>query len=362
MNQLFFVILMLVAIGLHEFGHFATAKMFGIKVEKFFIGFGPKIWSVRRGETEYGFNWIPAGGYVRIAGMNPFEEISPEDRARTFKAKKPWQRAIVLVAGSTMHFIIAFVVLAGLLMTAGVKDGPATTTVEVVSPGTPAAASGLKPGDRVLAVDDRTAVDWKEVREYIRTNAGRQITFLVLRDGAEIRVSATPAVTNPEGEKVGFLGVSPFVETIKRSPPIAVWHSLEFIGTASWESLKALKKIVSISTMKHLFQVVSGKEQRTIEDPASVVGITRFAGSVGFTGLMYLFVGFNIFVGVANLLPLPPLDGGHLAVLAYEKLTGRDVDMRKLIPVTAVVIAVFVGLFLISLYLDIVNPLPPLPG
>ncbi|MGH2831008.1 MAG: site-2 protease family protein, partial [Dongiaceae bacterium] len=159
-----FVVLMLVAIGLHEFGHFATAKKFGIKVDRFFIGFGPRIWSFKKGETEYGFNWIPAGGYVRIAGMNPFEEVSEEDRGRVFKAKKPWQRAIVLAAGSTMHFIIAFVVLAMLLMTAGLDDGPATRRIETVSDRSPAAAAGLAAGDEILAVEGAPVLGWPEVR------------------------------------------------------------------------------------------------------------------------------------------------------------------------------------------------------
>ncbi|HEX9695656.1 MAG TPA: M50 family metallopeptidase [Actinomycetota bacterium] len=362
MNGLLFVVLILVAIGLHEFGHFITAKKFGMKVDRFFIGFGPPIWSVKRGETEYGFAWIPAGGYVRIAGMNPFEEVPDEDKHRVFKAKKPWQRAIVLAAGSTMHFLIAFVMLAALLMTAGIKDGDATRTVYEVEPGTPAAAAGFRTGDTVLAVDGAGVTSWEEARNIIRSKPGETISFTVERDGAEKTLRATLRSANPDGLAVGFLGVAPDIESVRRGPLTAVGQSAKFVPIFAWESLKNLGRIVSPSTFAHMFQVLLGNEERKIDDPASIVGVTRAAGSSSIVNLLFLFIGFNIFIGVANLLPLPPLDGGHLAVLTYEKIRKRDVDMRKLIPVSATVIAVFLGLFVLSLAMDIVAPLPALPN
>jgi len=361
-KALLFVFLILVAIGLHEFGHFITAKKFGMKVDRFFIGFGPPIWSVKRGETEYGLAWIPAGGYVRIAGMNPFEEVPEEDRGRIFKAKKAWQRAIVLVAGSTMHFIIAFVMLAAMLMTAGVPDGDATRTIHEVEPETPAAAAGFEPGDTIVAVEGTRVQTWDEAREIIRSKPGETVEFTVARDDGETTLRATLQSSNSRGEQVGFLGVAPDLETVTRPPATAVVESAKFIPYASWESLKALGKIVSPSSFAHMFDVLRGKEQRTLEDPASIVGVTRAAGQSDMINLLYLFIGFNIFIGVANLLPLPPLDGGHLAVLAYEKIRKREVDMRKLIPVSATVIALFVGLFVLSLAMDIVAPLPALPN
>lgn len=362
MMALLFVLLIMVAIGLHEFGHFITAKKFGMKVDRFFIGFGPPIWSVKRGETEYGLAWIPAGGYVRIAGMNPFEDVPEEDRGRVFKAKAAWKRAIVLVAGSTMHFIIAFVMLAALLMTAGIPDGEATRRVYEVEPGTPAAAAGFKADDTIVAVDGTPVETWEEARNIIRSKPGRTVTFTVLRDGTTTTLSAALKSANSRGEQVGFLGVAPDLESVRRGPLAAIGQSAKFIPVASWESLKALGKIVSPSSFAHMFDVLRGKEERTINDPASIVGVTRAAGQGGMINLLYLFIGFNIFIGVANLLPLPPLDGGHLAVLAYEKIRKRDVDMRKLIPVSATVIALFVGLFVISLAMDIVAPLPSLPN
>ncbi|MHB8512986.1 MAG: M50 family metallopeptidase [Actinomycetota bacterium] len=356
MMMLLFVFLLLLAIGLHEFGHFITAKKFGAKVDKFFIGFGPKIWSFRRGETEYGFNWIPAGGYVRIAGMNPFEEVSEQDRSRTFRSIAGWKRAIILAAGSTMHFLIAFIVLAALLVSAGIPDGPATNKVDIVEPGTPAATAGVTHDDQVVAVNGLPVKSWDEIRDYIRSHPGFTISFTLLNHGRTREISATLSTKQDGNAAVGFFGVEPVLKLVKRSVPGGLWESFKFMGVGAWQSLQGLGRVMT--SIPHLFRVVAGKDKRSVNDPASLVGVTRAAGQGSIVDLFYLFVTFNIFIGLVNILPLPPLDGGHLAVLAYEKIRRRDVDMRRLIPVTAFVLAVLGGLFVITLYLDIVNPIP----
>lgn len=360
MMMVLFVFLLLLAIALHEAGHFLTAKKFGMKVDKFFIGFGPKIWSFTRGETEYGFNWIPAGGYVRIAGMNPFEEVAAEDAGRVFKSKPAWQRAIVLAAGSTVHLLIAFLVLAALLMTAGAKDGSATRRVAKVEAGMAADKAGFRRGDTIVSVNGDATGGWTKVRDYIRTHPNERATFTVLRDGKSVSLVATIGTHADEdtGKQVGFLGVAQDVVSVRRSPPKAFLESGKFIGVGAWESLKGLGRVLSPTTIGHLFSVIGGSQSRKADDPASLVGVTQVAGRGGFADVLFLFVGFNIFIAVLNIMPLPPLDGGHLAVLAYEKVRKRDVDMRKLIPLTAVVLAVLGGLFLLTLYLDIVNPIP----
>jgi membrane-associated protease RseP (regulator of RpoE activity) len=372
LGVLFFILLILGAIGLHEFGHFITAKKFGIKVERFFIGFGPKLWSVKRGETEYGIAAIPAGGYVRIAGMNPFEEISPEDRPRTFKAKPAWQRAIVLAAGSTMHFILAFVILVVMLVMVGLPER-ITTTVDKVTPTTdefvsPAAEADIKPGDTIVEIDGMPVQGWDAMREYILARPGGTIDLVVERRGTRIPLTVKLATIEqgPEKKSVGFLGVGPAFANVRRDFGSATTDSGRLLVRGMWESLKAFGKIFTPSSLGRLFSVASGQEQRSTEDPASIVGIGRAAGDLAgrgrFADLFYLFVGFNIFIGVANLLPLPPLDGGHLAVLAWEKISRRDVDMRKLMPITAFVVTILVSLFVLLLYLDIVRPIPTLPG
>ena len=364
---LIFIFFVLLAIGIHELGHFATAKWFKIKVDRFFIGFGPKLWSVKRGETEYGVSAFPLGGYVRIAGMNPLEEIPPEDLPRTFKAKPAWQRAIVLAAGSITHFIVAWLIIGTILATVGEPD-PDRPTLEIALVGSgvadvtaPAEIAGIKPGDRVVEIEGQKITQWTQVQNAIRSNPEKEIDILLDRNGRPVPIRVKLGMKEREGETIGFLGVSPDFEKIERSVPAALATSISRIGTGVKDSAIAFKNIFSPSTLGRLFQVAAGQEERRPEDPATIVGIGQASGDLArrgdFAGLFLLVAGFNVFVGVANLLPLPPLDGGHLAVLGFEKATRRDVDMRKLLPITAMVLTVFGTLFVLLLYTDIVHPI-----
>ena len=369
---LLFALAVLFAIGLHEFGHFATAKAFGIKVDRFFIGFGPRLWSTRRGETEYGVSAFPIGGYVKIAGMNPLEQIAEEDRPRAFKSKPAWQRAIVLAAGSFTHFLVALVIIAAILAIAGQPDVDHPTlvigTVGSATAGevTPSIKAGLKPGDRVASVAGQTVKKWTEVQLIIRSHPGQTIDIVVIRNGKILNFQATLVSRKSGAKTIGFLGVSPRFAVIRRSFPQAIGSSGQQVWQGMHDSLAAFGKIFRPSTLGRLFQVAAGDKQRSADDPATVVGIGKTSGDLArhgdFAGLFLLVAGFNIFVGVANLLPLPPLDGGHLAVLAYEKIVRHDVDMRRLLPITAMVLTAFGTLFILLLYLDIVKPLPSLPG
>ena len=371
LGVLIFIVFVLFAIGLHEFGHFATAKAFGIKVERFFIGFGPKLWSTTRGETEYGISAFPLGGYVRIAGMNPLEEIKPEDKPRTFKAKPAWQRAIVLAAGSITHFIVALIIIAAILAIAGevAPDRP-TLTIATVGNETgaqaPSQKAGIKPGDRVVSAAGTPVKTWDELVDIVHKHPGETIPVVVVRDGRRMRLTPTLDTKNPKGENVGFLGVSPRVAVIHRSVPASVGRASTQVGSLMKDSLVAFKNVFAPSTLKRLFQVAVGQEERKPEDPTTIVGVGKAAGDLArngdFAGLFLTVAVFNVFIGVVNLLPLPPLDGGHLAVLSYEKLSRRDVDMRRLLPITAMVLTVFGMLFVLLLYTDIVNPLPGIPG
>lgn len=375
-----FVFFVLLAIAIHELGHFATAKWFKIKVDKFFIGFGPKLWSVKRGETEYGISAFPLGGYVKIAGMNPLEEIPPEDISRTFKAKPAWQRAIVLVAGSATHFIVALVILAAILAIAGEKDYE-TPTLEISkvaseTPGeiTPSQRAGIKPGDRIVSAAGQRVTEWSQVQQAIRTRPGQRLDLVVERDGRQIALTATLDTCTrlrdgpldceppyPDGERIGFLGVSPEFAVIDRSVGSAVVESGRQVGIGMWQSLVAFKNVFAPSNLNRLFQVAIGRQERSATDPSSLVGVGRLSGDAAsegdFASLFLIIVSFNIFVGVVNLVPLPPLDGGHLAVLGFEKLTRREVDVRRLLPITAMVLAVLGMLFVLLLYTDIVNPI-----
>jgi membrane-associated protease RseP (regulator of RpoE activity) len=368
---LIFAIVVLLVIVAHESGHFFAAKAFGIKVEEFFVGFGPRLWSFRRGETEYGIKAIPAGGYVRIAGMNPFQEPAPEDLPRTFGAKPPWQRAIVLLAGSFTHFVLAFVFLAVFFGAIGLPErfAPRVAAVEKTLEGQPSPATnaGLRPGDEFVEVDGRPVRSYQEFVEYTRNRAGRELRMVVERDGQRVTVRATPVLSPVDGEVVGRLGVTltlgNVLERDRANPLVAVGRAAGEVGRMAVGSLKAMGEIFSPSGLARIGRQLFGEEPRAIErDPAGIVGAARLSGQAVEEGffdvLFFLFAGFNVFVGILNLLPLPPLDGGHLAVVGIEKVTGKRVDVRRLLPLTALV-AGFLMLFMVSLvYLDVTRPLP----
>jgi len=352
------VFLMIMA---HELGHFVAARRFGIKVEEFFVGFGPRLWSFRRGQTEYGLKAVPLGGYVRIAGMNPLQEPAPEDRDRVFTAKPKRQRAVVLGAGSFTHFILAFLLLASLFALIGIPRAR-IAEVEPTLDGSPSPAreAGLRPGDQVLAVDGED-VNYDEFLNRIET--GRPMEILVERGGREVTLTATPVLSEVEGERSPRLGV--FIEAggrLHEGPIEAVGKGLESMGDMVVGSFRAMGQVFGPEGLRRIAQLLLGEGSRTPNDPVGVVGAARVSGQAVQAGQLdvffYLFAFFNVFVGILNILPLPPLDGGHLAVLGIEAVSGRRVDPRKLIPITAVV-AGFLILFTVSLlYLDVVSPIP----
>jgi membrane-associated protease RseP (regulator of RpoE activity) len=361
----FGVFLMILA---HEAGHFVTAKWFGIKVEEFFVGFGPRLWSFRRGDTEYGFKAIPAGGYVKIAGMNPFQEPAPEDRDRIFTAKPKRQRAVVLGAGSFTHFVLAFLLLASLFWFVGVPrfaDRPQVLAVEETVDGrrSPAAQIGLRPGDVFVEVDGDPVRSMDRFSEYIGQRAGEEVEIVVRRGDDLVTLRVTPVLDEAAGR--GRLGIRIQAEYRgrDRSGPIeGVVRSGEEIGSMVAGSFQAMGQVFGPEGIQRVGELLVGGGERTARDPVGVVGAARASGQAveagAFDVFLYLFAFFNVFVGILNILPLPPLDGGHLAVLGWEAVTGRRLDPRKLIPVTAVV-AGFLILFTVSLlYLDVVRPVP----
>jgi membrane-associated protease RseP (regulator of RpoE activity) len=358
-----FVIGVFVMILAHEAGHFATARVFGIKVEEFFLGFGPRLWSVRRGETEYGIKAIPAGGYVRIAGMNPFQEPAPEDRPRTFGVKPAWQRAVVLVAGSATHFVLAFLALALFFGALGIPRAR-VARVEPTLGGapSPAAEAGIRPGDEVVGVDGRE-VTYEEFLGYTRAHVGEKIEIVVEREGRTITLTATPVFALVGRQRVGRLGIILEPGSRLRAGPIeAVTEGARFTGQMVVRSFEALGRTFSPDGLRRFADILAGDRPRQVDDVTSVVGAARLSGQAVAAGqmdfLLLMFAGFNVFVGILNLLPLPPLDGGHLAVVAIEKITRRKVDVRRLVPVSAAVAGVLVLLMLTTLYLDVVRPLP----
>jgi membrane-associated protease RseP (regulator of RpoE activity) len=369
-----FIIAIVVAVMFHEFGHYATAKAFGMKVERFFFGFGPTLWSFRRGETEYGVKLVPAGGFVKITGMSSFEEVDEGARGRTFISKPAWQRAIVLAAGSATHFVAAAALIFLGLVAFGLPTGEPTTAVGFVVPDTPAEAAGLAEGDRLVAVDGETVRDWDHAVALIGARPGETIGVTVERDARTVELSVALAPTDPDGVERGFLGIAPG-ERIERYG-IGRAAAATVAGDISVPRLTVLTAqgvadAFSPEGLRAWFGQIGQPGPRDPEGPMSVVGAGQFAGALAAEGQLFLvvlvFAQINIVLGLLNMAPLPPLDGGHLAVLVVEesvngvrKARGRPgtwrVDPAVLTPIALTVILAVVVLSVFAIWLDVTKP------
>ena len=364
-----FFFALIVVIVIHEAAHFGVAKWFGIKVQEFFVGFGPRIWSTERGETEYGFKWIPAGGYVKIAGMNPYETVAPEDEPRTFGAKPIWQRALVIVAGPATHFVLAFVLFALWLGVVGqpVARGPLILEVVPTLEGVPSPASsaGLRAGDRIVeiaGIEDPTDV---QLVEATRDHVGLPVTLVVERDGQAREVTLVPVLAEVGGEQVGRIGV--LLGQAREGAGIvgSVTGGASLVVDSMVQTVQNMGRIFGPAGISRVGRLLLTDAPREVTDPASVVGIGKVAAQTASGDqsgdLLFLFAFVNVFIGLLNLLPLPPFDGGHLTMLAVEKVRGRPVDVRKVIPISVAVVTFFIIFTVSVIYLDITKPITLAP-
>jgi membrane-associated protease RseP (regulator of RpoE activity) len=347
----------------HEAGHYFTAKRAGMKVTEFFLGFGPRVWSFRRGETEYGVKAIPAGGYVRIVGMNNLEEVDPEDEPRTYRQAKFSKRITVVLAGVSVNIILAYFLLFGAVAGQGVPK--LTTIIDEVVADSPAAAAGLQKGDRIVAVEGKRVEDWQDLPNEIKDRAGVTTTFTIERDGRLLDVPVTPRERSKR-DSSGFIGVSPR-SVFERFSILASFRE-SFV--VMWDTTKAtgegLGRFFSPAGLERYSKNFTGDEKpgspSSADRPVSIIGIVDIGGELVGGNIWALFglLGvINLIVALFNLIPLPPFDGGHAAVAIYEqiasKIRGREVrvDYRKLIPVTALVLVVFLTLGLSAMFLDV---------
>jgi membrane-associated protease RseP (regulator of RpoE activity) len=423
-----FVVGLLVAIGLHEVGHMVPAKRFGVRVTQYMIGFGPTAWSRKIGDTEYGMKWIPLGGYIRMIGMFPpapdgrlrdsttgpfrsmvdearavsLREVGPDDEGRVFYRKPWWQKVVIMTGGPFMNFVQAFILFAVVLMGFGVatltttvasvpecvltvaeaesRIDPATGELECLptDPASPAAEAGLQPGDEIVSVAGVPANDWDTVSRTIRAHGDETVDVVVERDGQELTLSAAlitserPDLDDPETlVSVGYLGISPTEELVRQpitAVPAQMWDFTRNTAVA----------IISIpQRMVGVWQAAFGGGERDIDGPIGIVGAGRiggefvssdaFATQEKVASMLALLASLNMALGVFNLLPLLPLDGGHIAGALYEagrrgvaRLLHRPdpgyFDVAKLLPVAYAVAVLVIGMSALLLYADIVNP------
>jgi membrane-associated protease RseP (regulator of RpoE activity) len=431
------------SIGLHEIGHLVPAKKFGVKVTQYMVGFGPTLWSRRRGETEYGIKGIPLGGYIRMIGMFPprpgdepgtlrvsstgrfsqladearqlsLEEIKPGDEDRVFYKLSVPKKVVVMMGGPLMNLLIAVVLLGGLVTLYGIpvpKDGALVAAVnECVVPAsqaasktdcapsdpkTPAYAAGLRPGDKLISVAGEPIKRTVDVGDIIRPRVGEPTEIVVERDGARRTLTATPirnqvqrvsedgkpmvnADGNPVVVEAGFLGISSATPTVLERQPVTV------VPSVVWQGLKLTAGVVLRipEKMAGVAQAAFGSGERDPEGPISVVGVGRIAGEVSsgsiegladsnaakFAFLIQLLASLNLALFVFNMIPLLPLDGGHVAGALWEglkrqtaRLLGRPdpghVDVAKALPVAYAVSSVLIVMSVLLIYADIVKPI-----
>ena len=383
-----FVVALLLSVMIHEAGHYLTAKRFGMKVTEFFVGFGQKIWSTQRGETEFGVKAIPAGGYCRIAGMTPREELSEADADRAFVKAGVTQRLIVLGAGSFLHFVIGFMLLLALFSAIGVTSLtnqvervsdciPQTATEVCSSKSTPSPAknAGILAGDQIISINGVEYTEWAQAVRVIRSSAGKQLDITVNRNGGLIDILVTPAFRDLDGEKIGVIGVINKVGTVTYAPIPAVIKAGSFTIEILQNSLTALISLPS--KIPDLINQTFGNEERDPEGLVGVVGVARVSGETAETKALtsrekiatfvLIIASLNLFVGMFNLLPLLPLDGGHMAVAIADGVRNTRAkakglakpapfDVERLTPITMVVFILMASLSLLLLTADILNP------
>jgi membrane-associated protease RseP (regulator of RpoE activity) len=413
-----------VSIGLHEVGHLVPGKLYDVKITQYFVGFGRTIWSRRRGETEYGVKAIPLGGYVKLVGMLPpapdqdpekirssatgmfaqlvsdaraaeYEHVDPADHDRLFYKLTWWKRVVIMGSGVTINLVLAFGLFAVVFMGYGTAEpttsvGKVYQCVKVVrvdheagpckasDPTTPALNAGMKPGDRIVSFNGIAITSYDQLQKLIRANDDGQADLVVERAGKQLTLHTStalnglPSFDDPDKTvDAGFLGIRPTLDRERHG----LGYVVNFMADGTWETLKSIGAMPQ--KVYHVTRAALGLEERDVNSPMSVVGAGRVAGEFAsddqnslasrFFSLLLLLAGLNLFLGLVNLVPLPPFDGAGIATTLYEagrrgiaRVRGRPdpgaVDAAKLLPVTYVVASLLLLMTAILVYADIVAP------
>lgn len=360
-----FVVGLLVSVFLHEVGHFSTARWTGMKATQFFMGFGPRVWSRTRGEVEYGVRALPLGAFVRIIGMNNLDEVDPADESRAYRSKSYPRRMLVITAGSLMHMLIAFALFAGVYATAGREQPTGTATVVSMDESAgPAFAAGIRPDDVIVSIDGTGITDHDSLVAALRSFAPGDLVAVAIERAGEPISAIVELGSHPSGDGRPYLGVSASdLAWVRLGPLEAARSSIADIASTITGSVKGVVTALNpLNSIEQLTNVDAPLESR----PTTVVGISQVGGSIGesdgLKAILLLLASVNVFVGVFNMLPLLPFDGGHAAIATYERLRSRNgrvhrADINKMVPVATTVVGLLAILLVTGLYLDITRPL-----
>ena len=368
-----FVVALLFSVMVHEFGHYITARKFGMRISEFFLGFGKRIWSFQRGETEFGLKAIPAGGYCKIEGMAPNDEMPEGEEGRAFYKASSAKKLIVLGAGSFLHFVLGFLLL--FLLFVGIGTNQVLPVISEVVSNSAAQAAGIQPGDEIVAINGKKVTEWYKDVEAIRQSQGAELTLDLNRDGELLTIVTNARLTDVDGTKRYVLGIINDVGLKRSSVLLSVKNSAIVTKSFLTESVKSLAKLPE--KIPALWGATVRGEERDADGLVGVVGVARVSGqAVGSDKLtpmerlatfVLIVASLNIFVGIFNLLPILPLDGGHMAVAIadeirafFARLRGRPrpapIDVTVLTPITMVVFVVLATLTLLLLVADVINP------
>ena len=334
-------------ITVHEFGHFIAAKSFGMRVEKFYVGFPPAALRRTWGETEYGIGIIPLGGFCKISGMTPEEEVPEGTGERVYHQKAVWKRNITIAAGPFMNFAAAALIM---ILFVGIQGTPsASLRLDEVVPGDPAAKAGLKAGDTIVGADGHAFASWDEASAYFRANPGKTIELTYRPAGkgdrpaaAERTVSLT-LIENPKMPGSGYLGVRAGIDRERPGPRRAVWLGL--VGF----------KDVVVGTFTGFWWLITGKISATGPDgavgPVGIINVSKQAVQQSWYPLLLAFLSFNL--GLINLLPILPFDGGHIALNVVERVRGKRLNAKLLERMIAFGTVLLVMLFILLTFNDV---------
>ncbi len=389
-----FALAITASIALHEAGHMFTARAFGMRVRRFFVGFGPTLWSVKRGGTEYGIAALPFGGFCDIAGMTAMDPVTEEEAPHAMVKKPAWQRIAVLSGGIVMNILIGVVIIFGVAVSSGIRNPYADftpkvgqvvcvadqvdekTLAECSGPG-PAGQAGVQVGDTLVAVDDEPIETFADLRTYVAQRPGEMVALEVERGGSsqsiDVPVARVERIDPSTGERidVGAVGIAaaPVKDAVKQFGPVeAVPAAAKFTGQmlrASVDGLMAFPgKIPGV-----VASIFGG--ERDIEGPISVIGASRTGGELverdQWPAFWMMLASLNFFLALFNLVPLPPLDGGHIAVVIYEKIRNAlrrlrglppagPANYEKLMPLTYFMAALLLVVGVLVMAADVVNP------